>query len=1391
MKNTLLLFLLGFFSINLIAQNPPQSIETTVNNVDIQIEWTAPIDGILSELTWSGNISSSAIGLTYGGTYAIAARWESSMISQYDGAQILQFSFFPYSQNSTYTFKVWKGPNASILVYSQPINEFTSEQWNLITLNNPVVVDGNSELWIGVEISQPENEFPVGIDEGPAIVGFGDLINFQGMWENLSSFGLDFNFNIKAIKLDAQGKIVSLSDGVIENHRYYNNNSLSIIETEAVSAPALKETLEVPDSYRLYKNQQLIASTNELSFTDQGLPFGIYTYGVSAVYGENESSAIQATAQIGSPIFTISPDPYIDTLPIDQYIYRQIFLSNSGNIELNWQVQNNNYDINLTTYQGTIPAGSSQTIEVGFNTYGFIGGTYTRNISFTTNDTNYLSFTYPLQFTIVAEPLILVEQSAINFGDVVVDEINTRSLMVQNIGYGTLIINDLSVDNSAFSISNESLEVPPFQQRNLILTFSPDTIQTYNGTLSFSTNSIGSSSITVPLGGVGIVPSPKYLSAEIINNTDVSLSWATSTGNNGNWIGYCGDTYSTSVGLGSGGSFTIAARWPVGSLQAYEGQNLTKTEFYPTSALSTYILKIWSGPQASTLVHSQIINSFEINQWNEIDINNLIIIDPTQELWIGFEIIQPYDEFPATIDDGPAAYGLGDMVNIGDGWIPLSDYGLLNNWLIKGFVSDLQTRQTYELPIVNDHPISNTAAQFVSKVFEVNNISFNDSNRAIDGFLGYNIYRDGTIINSDLLQENNYLDESLDFGTYEYGVTNVYDIGESNPRTTTVQLGGPILQISPEAISDSIEAGEIGSYELTFTNTGLSDLNWSFLNLPTYFAASIDEGILLPNQSIQITLGFNPQGYLSGNYNTLLTIATNNLNDPLSEIPVSIFISSNLMIAFESDTLDLGMAPLSQQIIRSFKLINNGTLPVYIFGANSNLNNFQAYVEAYQLNPGDNTNLFVIFQGNEIGLYNATLSVLVYSQNFQTLESFEMPIKAFVSLPPPSSLTANVQNDSVFLNWYPPGFTPGLIQYGSGETMSALGYSTSGVLEAAVKFGPEELMPYDGQTLSEVEFYTWSNLSTFKIKVYTGENAETLLLEQDVNTVSEMGWNDIALSTPIPIVSNNWLWIAYEMTQSTLDFAAGIDAGPAVLNKGEMVSLSGGPWETLSYYGLPYNWNIRGILGDNQSNKTNILSLGQTISRDNSQNNEPVGDLVISSFGKNTPSQRQLTNNVLGYNVYRDGILLNNEPVQNIEYLDVIPVSGTYLYEVTALYDQGESVPATVLVGSDSTINMPEGWNFTKTSSVHNIYIPGQNNLLTSLAMSQGDMIGLFFNNNGQQVCSGAILYDNEQLLLRAYGDNPNTPEKDGFNVGDLIYWKLYTPASNQTYNLYVSYDPS
>ena len=74
-----------------------------------------------------------------------------------------------------------------------------AKSWNTVALDAPLAI-GNTDLWIGVYMKGlGTEEYHIGIDEGPANIGFGDLVNIGGeTWWSLADLGISSNFCIRA-----------------------------------------------------------------------------------------------------------------------------------------------------------------------------------------------------------------------------------------------------------------------------------------------------------------------------------------------------------------------------------------------------------------------------------------------------------------------------------------------------------------------------------------------------------------------------------------------------------------------------------------------------------------------------------------------------------------------------------------------------------------------------------------------------------------------------------------------------------------------------------------------------------------------------------------------------------------------------------------------------------------------------------------------------------------------------------------------------------------------------------------------------------------------------------------------------------------------------------------
>ncbi len=86
--------------------------------------------------------------------------------------------------------------------------------------------------------------------------------------------------------------------------------------------------------------------------------------------------------------------------------------------------------------------------------------------------------------------------------------------------------------------------------------------------------------------------------------------------------------------------------------------------------------------------------------------------------------------------------------------------------------------------------------------------NFNEENETKNtrSFIGYNVYKDGIQINSEIILETNYSDLELPNGTYSYYVTALYNTGESVP-STTVEVTIEYIELNL-LFNDDFEAGD-------------------------------------------------------------------------------------------------------------------------------------------------------------------------------------------------------------------------------------------------------------------------------------------------------------------------------------------------------------------------------------------------------------------------------------------------------------------------------------------------------------------------------------------------------------------------------------------------------
>ncbi|MCF7793961.1 MAG: lamin tail domain-containing protein [Candidatus Cloacimonetes bacterium] len=313
-----------------------------------------------------------------------------------------------------------------------------------------------------------------------------------------------------------------------------------------------------------------------------------------------------------------------------------------------------------------------------------------------------------------------------------------------------------------------------------------------------------------------------------------------------------------------------------------------------------------------------------------------------------------------------------------------------------------------------------------------------------------------------------------------------------------------------------------------------------------------------------------------------------------------------------------------------------------------------------------------------------------------------------VTLDPPQNLTVT---DDGFADWDAPG--------GGGPAVEILhntGYDNNGIGTAAAadfvclaRFDGAQLASYyDTHSLTEASIVVHSlDYNFLEIQVYEGGSMYApgpIVYSADITAepvTAGVAYNHV-FTTPVPLVSGNDYYIGYEI-HATGDHPAAVDAGPMVADYGAWMFFSGA-WYQLTELGatLDFNWVISGFV----SLGVDELAFHNAVNRQKVEISSTMPKLQSSGQleAEYTSVMRRPAENTRAfldqYNVYLDGTLVGAAVTDLFfDYDDGTLVDGqSYLAEVTALYDEGESDPVDytfVYDGGGVTLDPPQNLTVT------------------------------------------------------------------------------------------------
>ncbi len=266
---------------------------------------------------------------------------------------------------------------------------------------------------------------------------------------------------------------------------------------------------------------------------------------------------------------------------------------------------------------------------------------------------------------------------------------------------------------------------------------------------------------------------PLHLYANYFPPDTIRLSWDPPA-SSGNWLSWGSDYNISAVGGSAVSVFDAAIRFTPEDLQPYQGKYLVKTALYLAADCQIF-LRVWQGGNqyySGNLMREQPVTSWVPNSWNTIDLVNPLLIDATQELWIGYRVFNTGGGYPAGVDNGPAVPFKGDMLLYGANWVSMyNQFGWNINWNLKGMVASTKSTGIVLEPIERDATALNG---------ETPGIRTNTQNQRIPPFTHYRVYRNAQLIGNVDAGFTTFDDNAAQGGGLYY-ITSAWGNYESNP----------------------------------------------------------------------------------------------------------------------------------------------------------------------------------------------------------------------------------------------------------------------------------------------------------------------------------------------------------------------------------------------------------------------------------------------------------------------------------------------------------------------------------------------------------------------------------------------------------------------------------
>lgn len=153
------------------------------------IAYVLHYDGEQYQAVGVGNYSESVFGQYY----------PAEVLASVKGMSITSIDVFIQDIPEKSSVLIYEMRNGAYEVVAEQIFEPVAESWNRVVLDKPYEINGADIIYAFKATGTVDGMYPMGVDNLPAVRGYGDLCNVGGeTWWSMADLGIDHNFCVRA-----------------------------------------------------------------------------------------------------------------------------------------------------------------------------------------------------------------------------------------------------------------------------------------------------------------------------------------------------------------------------------------------------------------------------------------------------------------------------------------------------------------------------------------------------------------------------------------------------------------------------------------------------------------------------------------------------------------------------------------------------------------------------------------------------------------------------------------------------------------------------------------------------------------------------------------------------------------------------------------------------------------------------------------------------------------------------------------------------------------------------------------------------------------------------------------------------------------------------------------